>query len=382
MPIPSLAPLPHSANLSIHNETMVGWVAGPHARGTMSLLLSCLTTIFLCTWTVLHLDVPENDEKRTMLATFRRKAIWMAITVIAPEIVVMYAVGEYTNARRTRKALSSKGGGSKWSLRQAFFLNMDGFVYTSLDEDGGTATAILTKHKVVELLGTGVGSQSEVTLKFEDLPSDATIQDRSKPDGLAKSLALLQCAWFVAQVIARAIDSLPITTLELGTTALIGCASVAYGFWWFKPQDVRTPIEIRSLERLQPTSGLTSGTLDEVDHVAQPPPLLAFALAAVFVGGIHCAAWNFLFPSPIERLLWRIASILVLVVPLLEVLPTGIGHIMTNSEARIGWIVIYVIPGLYATFRLFLIIEMFVSLRGVPPEVYHQLPWSDFIPHL
>jgi hypothetical protein len=377
MPIPSLAALPPSANLSIHNETMVGWVAGPHTRGTMSLLLSCLTTIFLCTWTVLHLDVPRNDEKRTMVAMFRRKAIWMVVAAIAPEIVVSIAVGEYLEARKTRRVLSSRSG-RNWSLNQAFFLNMRGLVYTSSNAYSCTVTSILTYRKVEGLLGTSVGSQSEASWKFEDLPSDATIQDKSKSDSLAKSLALLQCTWFVAQVIARAIDSLPLTALELGTTALIGCASVAYGFWWYKPQEVRTPIEIRSLEKLQPSSDLPDDD-NELDILFDElTSVLAFFLTAVFVGGIHCAAWNFFFPTPIERLLWRVMSILVLALPLLEILMAFL-DVFDNKMVFSTWVIVLL---LYAIFRLYLIIAMFVSLRGVPGEVYHQLPWSDFIPHL
>jgi hypothetical protein len=313
-----------------------------------------------------------------MLAMFGRKAIWMVVAAITPEIVVSLAASDYLEARKTRRVLSSRSG-RNWSLNQAFFLNMHGLVYTSPDEDGGTATAILTKHKVEGLLGTSVGSQSEATLKFEDLPSDVTIQDKSKSDGLAKSLALLQCTWFVAQVIARAIDSLPITTLELGTTALIGCASVAYGFWWYKPQEVRTPIEIRSLEKLQPSSDLFDDGDDNAFNFIpnETTAILAFTLTGVFVGGIHCAAWNFLFPTPIERLLWRVSSILVLVLPLLENL-----LFLSHENIMSVGIATFIIPSLYAILRLFLIIEIFVSLRGVPGKVYHQLPWSDFIPHL
>lgn len=113
--------------------------------------------------------------------------------------------------------------------------------------------------------------------------------------------------------------------------------------------------------------------------------LLAFALAAVFIGGIHCAAWNFLFPTPIEGLLWRIASVLILVLPFLEFLTLLADDAVSNNSDEVEifrWAGMYIFPGLYAILRLFLIIEMFISLRSVPPEVYHQLPWSDFIPHL
>ncbi|KAG7041283.1 Major facilitator superfamily domain general substrate transporter protein [Colletotrichum scovillei] len=35
---------------------LVGWVAGPETRGTLTLVWSCVITIFACTWTVLHLN--------------------------------------------------------------------------------------------------------------------------------------------------------------------------------------------------------------------------------------------------------------------------------------------------------------------------------------
>lgn len=34
------------------------------------------------------------------------------------------------------------------------------------------------------------------------------------------------------------------------------------------------------------------------------------AIGGVIFGAIHTAAWNFDFPTPIERTLWRIASVL------------------------------------------------------------------------
>jgi hypothetical protein len=231
----------------------------------------------------------------------------MAFIAIAPEFVASRAVGEYFEARQTRKVLSSKVEGSEWSLTQAFFLHMGGLAYRSPDEDGVFTTTILTKDAVEKLLESNTRNPSEVPLKFEDIPKDTTIQDKSKSDGLAKSLALLQCVWFISQVLARAIDYLPITTLELGTTAFIGCASVAYGFWFFKPQDVRTPIEIQSNQGLGSMLDLPVDRVtpdDFLDSVRKPSAFLAFVFSAFFVGGIHCAAWNFLFPTPIEHLLW------------------------------------------------------------------------------
>lgn len=42
------------------NETIVhGWQPEPSGRGTWSIVWSCLTTILLCTWSALHLPVPD-----------------------------------------------------------------------------------------------------------------------------------------------------------------------------------------------------------------------------------------------------------------------------------------------------------------------------------
>ena len=47
----------------------------------------------------------------------------------------------------------------------------------------------------------------------------AEIQDRGKGDWFAKSLVLLQTSWFVMQCIARGIERLPLTHLEIVTLA-------------------------------------------------------------------------------------------------------------------------------------------------------------------
>lgn len=79
-------------NATIH--TTVGWVSdGDNKRSTISLLYNCLFTIFLCTWSAMHLNVP--GEKESQLQTFRRKCVWMLIGVLAPEYVAMSAIYEW-----------------------------------------------------------------------------------------------------------------------------------------------------------------------------------------------------------------------------------------------------------------------------------------------
>ena len=78
--------------------TTVGWVSsGDNQRSTISLLYNCLFTVFLCTWSAMHLNVP--GEKDTQLRTFLRKCTWMGVGLLAPEAVAFIAIDEWYSAR-------------------------------------------------------------------------------------------------------------------------------------------------------------------------------------------------------------------------------------------------------------------------------------------
>jgi len=76
--------------ISVVSELTVGWQAGPTQRGTLTLIYSCLVTVFACTWTVLHLNVPGLDDGPWIKAL--RKAKWMAITVLFPKFILSKAI--------------------------------------------------------------------------------------------------------------------------------------------------------------------------------------------------------------------------------------------------------------------------------------------------
>jgi hypothetical protein len=78
------------------------------------------------------------------------------------------------------------------------------------------------------------------------------IKDRSKSDALSKTIVVVQTAWFAAQCIARAVQGLAITELEIVTLAYTVLNGVMCFFWWSKPLDVQCPVRIE----------LTPGHLD------------------------------------------------------------------------------------------------------------------------
>lgn len=74
--------------------------------------------------------------------------------------------------------------------------------------------------------------------------SEHEIQDRSKGDAFAKTVASLQTFWFVAQIIGRGIQHLPVTELEIVTLGYAVLNGVVYFLWWYKPLNVACPVPV------------------------------------------------------------------------------------------------------------------------------------------
>jgi uncharacterized membrane protein len=66
-----------------------------------------------------------------------------------------------------------------------------------------------------------------------DIPNivEKEIDDRSKGDAILKGLAILQMRWFIMQVIARGVEHLAITELEIMMVAFVFLNLVTDIFW-------------------------------------------------------------------------------------------------------------------------------------------------------
>ena len=105
---------------------------------------------------------------------------------------------------------------------------------------------------------------------------------------------------------------------------------------------------------------------------------------AMLFGGIHCAGWNFAFPSHAELIVWRASSLIILIVPCTGVLMTvemasrditTITHVTTGPVFLFG-VVIYVLA------RLTLFVEAFIALRHLPPGAYAVVEWTALLLHM
>lgn len=102
-----------------------GWKAEPESRGTWSILWSCLATIFICTWSVLHLKVPKRHGRRYL---FFRKLGWMLLATIAPEYILSIPFSSFNNARNMSIHLARQGH-KEWTLTHMQFALAGGFWY-------------------------------------------------------------------------------------------------------------------------------------------------------------------------------------------------------------------------------------------------------------
>jgi len=76
---------------------IVGWTSEPEGRGTWGLLWSCFATIFLCTWSALHLNVPTQEYSDSRI--LGRRVIQVVGCLVAPEYYAIDAIMQFADAR-------------------------------------------------------------------------------------------------------------------------------------------------------------------------------------------------------------------------------------------------------------------------------------------
>ncbi len=115
-------------------------------------------------------------------------------------------------------------------MEQAYFAVIGGFAVKS-KSFWHTEHLTFTPSGILELARVGL------------LPtmSPESVQDKSKADGLAKMLVILQAGWFLVVSIARTVRGLPLTLLEVHTIIHIACAFGMYVIWFKKPYNVNSP---------------------------------------------------------------------------------------------------------------------------------------------
>ncbi|KIJ63525.1 hypothetical protein HYDPIDRAFT_133946 [Hydnomerulius pinastri MD-312] len=295
----------------------------------------------------------------------------------------------------------------QWTITHGFFINMGGFHYYR----DGKPIRPLDGAEVKELFMAGGLIP----------PTKSEIEALGQGDVLSKAITVIQTLWFILQCIARRVDGLPITQLEVVTLAYTTITVAMYGFWWHKPLNVACPIRVVAKPGLSlinvehdvlgefiqyvvlgydhskdleigrvPTFHGGSGfgfRLWDLDCV-EIADIVALFAATVF-GGIHMVAWSYAFPSSTETFIWRFSATTIVAIPFFLALMLMMGVVTsTNENFMLGCLTFFMyafclpVCFLYITARLLLLITSFTTLQSLPPEAYQTVQWTLFIPHI
>lgn len=315
---------------------------------------------------------------------------------------------------------------SVWTMTHGYFVCMGGFTLREKDRPD----VRLNPDQFLFLLDKKYIDIPDITLK--------EIEDKSKASWFSKTIAIFQTGWFAMQCIARRPQQLPITKLELLTLALVATNWTVYVFCWHKPANVSCPVPIGLREGAcmssedRPCEEEIDGGFGNVLWISgrfikgffygefrvkggsrvdekpqwfvdvmwpffQPSPVLSMkqiittlritAGLGVAFGAIHCIAWTFQFPSSAERNLWRICSVVLMVVPATFVPGYWCSNFVwsdgksTTLRVFVWHLVVLLYGVAYSCARTAMAIEAFISLRALPPGAYQAVQWTTFIPH-
>jgi hypothetical protein len=276
---------------------------------------------------------------------------------------------------------------------------------------------------------------AEHPLDFENLsaralaylaPSETELKDKGKADVLAKVIALIQTLWFVAQCIARGVQHLPLTEIEVVTLAYTTVNVFIYYFWWDKPKDVGCPVRVYKTLKAGPVkrkegvwkwdSGVKgifqrsiiyiTGAQDDSfrlsDEIQVPlfwsgnagfeidlRAMLGASIIGTAFGAAHFIAWNSEFPSHIELVLWRISCIAMTTELLILAVACSLGDLGEYSETVPATVPFFHLIELFATLALLLylfiriatLVIAFTTLRALPSGAFETVDWTSFIPH-
>ncbi|CAG8962327.1 hypothetical protein HYFRA_00005382 [Hymenoscyphus fraxineus] len=354
------------------SDPPIHFVHEPTRRGTVSLATTCITTISLCVWTAVHLNIPVPGCYGSLQQKLR-KVFLFCVGFLAPEVVAYTAWKQRITAEKilehvppdkklpplgkritlwcrmvVAKLTCSVLEESKstdphlWTMTHAFYATMGGFVVQFADDIAGMPTEghryTILPDGILRLLNERPIPKPLTELSIDD------INDKSKSDKLAKFLCIVQVGYFIFQCGTRFRNHLAISILEINTLGHALCALLNYFLWWDKPLNVNCATIIRNAkvkEVLLRESDTTNGQViepistddsniirdkiigrlclfvqkayDEFVKPDEPNHILGAVMTLGLHSFLHLLAWDGSFRSPEEQFGWQVASVILMI---------------------------------------------------------------------
>ncbi|KAF7293060.1 hypothetical protein MIND_01205400 [Mycena indigotica] len=281
-----------------------------NCRTIAGILISCLSTVILSTYSSLHPNVPRTRRGRynneLSFSESPRRWIVQQISDVYPKLI-MFLIG-----------LIAPEVTFGLAFRQ--YLNMKQIPTTSTKHRHGLSLWVALQHQRAAL--SKLTSYAEISVYIDVIRAFdvADIEDKSKADLVTKFIALTQLVWFVVQILARLLLRLPfkLSELEVATVAFALIPLCTWWLWKDKPQDVNEAIRLsvgrerEYIHSMTPAPGKedegdqTNSTITHSEHSellenASSGELLpnsrfqrslASILTAIFFGNFHSDYWR------------------------------------------------------------------------------------------
>jgi hypothetical protein len=268
-----------------------------------------------------------------------------------------------------------------------------------------------------------------VIAKLPDVPLKE-IEDKSKGDAFVKGTAVTQVLWLVIQVIARGARRLPVSQIEIAAIAFAACTLLTYTFSWAKPQNVTvanlatkqaiSKDQIKAMGNMQMENIQTgyngaswskSLIIRRKIDIFKPIPNdaefdylpgstfftwidVGMVVAGTIFGSVHLIAWNFHFPTLIERLLWKLSAVyLAAALPVFYVFAFVFERLgllkgffsnsvpLSTFKNLVSKLMVSLPMLSYIVARLCLLVLVFRCLFFLEPEAF-VTTWAKEVPHL
>lgn len=415
-------------------------------RQLSSIIWSCLTTVFLCSWVALHPDVPAQD-KTGWVDRSKARLTMMVKMLLAPEWHVQLIYDDWRRGCMYTARLSERYPNLRWTETHGMMAAMGGFQVVN-DSDPkkrcedfrdsrydpcvaaeshfSTIISVSTFELTSEVIEandseydpcaaaesqpstviSGLTFESasaietnespEIEINFSTITEDI-IMDKSKGDMVAKLLVVMQTSWFMIQCIVRVAEGFPVTALELTTLGHTVFSSVIYFFWWNKPLDVRHPIMLQTrrknhdvaseleyrYQRMSWRVRIGSHLPDRIEAWTHMNSISSWLVSAFFA--IVSATFGMIHCLGwSSHFLSHAEQILWRISALTVVaLPiVALADIATFKRIIRHGRVIQAGKYIYVVARISLFTLSFLALRDLPFAAYQTPSWINLIPHL
>ncbi|PQE05785.1 Major facilitator superfamily domain general substrate transporter protein [Rutstroemia sp. NJR-2017a BVV2] len=219
------------SNNTTQTTLLQGWTDSPDHRGTMDIVFSCTFTIFICIWSVLCVNIGPYRE--STWAKVYRKLKLAGLCILGPDFLLLLTIRQWESARKSCLNFQQRGI-RNWSMTHAFYADMGGFVIRT--KDG--VTWPLDANEIIYLIDEEWIKEPVISTQL--VLDKREIDDKNKKNALVRIYAIVQILWFLISCIARGVQRLAITTLELTTIGFIITTIGVSLLWLHKPTDIET----------------------------------------------------------------------------------------------------------------------------------------------